>query len=287
MGRQRKLGGAGDIHLSCPYIGRLPPALGGYAPPVTTGSDTAPSDPLLVNRDGRQIQRVLAVLAHPDDVDFGAAGTVRAWTQAGVEVSYCLVTDGDAGGFDPDVPRSQIPHIRQEEQRAAADVVGVTDLHFLGYRDGELSVSHDLRRDISRVIRQVRPDRMLIQSPDRNWQRIPASHPDHLAAGEAAICAVYPDARNPFAHPTLLLDEGLEAWTVPEVWVMSSPDPDTWIDITDQFPHKIAALRAHASQTAHMDDLEDRVQGWMAMQAQAAGLPEGRLAEAFMVVPTP
>ncbi|MHB1067885.1 MAG: PIG-L deacetylase family protein [Candidatus Nanopelagicales bacterium] len=243
-------------------------------------------DPFLHNRDGSRIQRLLAVLAHPDDVDFGAAGSIRAWVEAGVEVSYCLITNGDAGGFDPDVPRSQIPAIRQAEQRAAGAVLGVTDIGFLGYRDGELAVSHGLRRDISRVIRQARPDRMLIQSPERNWGRIQASHPDHLAAGEAAIQAVYPDARNPFAHASLLADEGLEAWTVPEVWIMASPAPDFFVDITDQFPHKVAALRAHESQTGHMDDLEDRIRGWMTMWAQQGGLPEGRLAEAFKVVGT-
>ena len=243
-------------------------------------------DPFLHNRDGSRIQRLLAVLAHPDDVDFGAAGSIRAWVEAGVEVSYCLITNGDAGGFDPDVPRSQIPAIRQAEQRAAGAVLGVTDIGFLGYRDGELAVSHGLRRDISRVIRQARPDRMLIQSPERNWGRIQASHPDHLAAGEAAIQAVYPDARNPFAHASLLADEGLEAWTVPEVWIMASPAPDFFVDITDQFPHKVAALRAHESQTGHMDDLEDRIRGWMTMWAQQGGLPEGRLAEAFKIVGT-
>jgi LmbE family N-acetylglucosaminyl deacetylase len=243
-------------------------------------------NPVLSNRDGARVARVLAVLAHPDDVDFGAGGTVKAWTDAGIEVTYCLITDGDAGGFDPDVPRSEIPRIRQAEQRAAGAILGVTDIRFLGYRDGELAVSHELRRDISRVIRQVRPDRMLIQSPERNWSRIQASHPDHLAAGEAAIQAVYPDARNPFAHPSLLMDEGLEEWTVPEVWVMASPTPDQWVDVTDAFDAKVAALRAHDSQTAHMDDLEERVRGWMTMQAQQAGLPEGRLAEAFMVVQT-
>ena len=246
----------------------------------------APVSPLLQNRDGSRIERVLAVMAHPDDVDFGASGTIKTWTDAGVQVSYCLVTDGDAGGFDPDVPRSEIPRIRREEQRAAGAVLGVSDIRFLGYRDGELTVSHELRRDISRVIRQVRPDRMLIQSPERNWTRIQASHPDHLAAGDAAIQAVYPDARNPFAHTSLLLDEGLEPWTVPEVWITAGPAPDYFVDITDKFDAKIAALRAHASQTAHMEDLDERIRGWMTMWAQMGGLPEGRLAEAFTIVGT-
>jgi LmbE family N-acetylglucosaminyl deacetylase len=133
-----------------------------------------------------QVTRVLVVTAHPDDVDFGSAGTVATLVDAGVSVTYCIVTDGDAGGFDPTVPRSEIPGIRRAEQVAAAAVVGVTDVRFLGYRDGELTVSHDLRRDISRVIRQVRPQRVMIQmSPMRNWERIAASHPDHMAAGEA------------------------------------------------------------------------------------------------------
>jgi LmbE family N-acetylglucosaminyl deacetylase len=252
------------------------------SPPI----DASLPDTLVHNRDGQPIERVLAVMAHPDDIDFGAGGTIRALTDAGVEVSYCLITNGDAGGFDPEVLRSEIPGIRKAEQRAAGAVLGVHDVRFLDYRDGELTVSHELRRDISRVIRQVRPDRMLIQSPDRNWNRIQASHPDHLAAGDAAIQAIYPDARNPFAHQSLLLDEGLQAWSVPEVWVMASPSPNHWVDVTDTFDAKIAALRAHESQTAHMDDLPGRIRGWLSSWAEQGGLPEGRLAEAFMVVGT-
>lgn len=233
------------------------------------------------------VERVLVVTAHPDDVDFGAAGTIAGWVAEGIEVTYCIVTDGDAGGFDPTVPRSQIPAIRRAEQVAAGAVLGVHDVRFLGYRDGELTVTHDLRRDISRVIRQVRPQRMLIQSPERNWRRLPASHPDHMAAGEAAIFAIYPDARNPFAHPVLLNDEGLDAWTVHDVWVFGTPTPDTFVDITDRFDQKIDALRAHESQTAHMEDLEDRIRGWGVMMAELGGLPEGRLAESFMRVEVP
>ena len=233
------------------------------------------------------VERALVVTAHPDDVDFGAAGTVASWVAEGTEVTYCIVTDGDAGGFDPNVPRSEIPRIRRAEQVAAAACLGVTDVRFLGYRDGELTVSHELRRDISRVIRQVRPQRMLIQSPERNWARLPASHPDHMAAGEAAIFAIYPDARNPFAHPSLLNDEGLDAWTVHNVWVMAAPDPNLVVDITDRFGLKIDALRAHESQTAHMDDLEDRITQWSTMAAQQAELAEGRLAEMFKVVAVP
>ncbi len=233
------------------------------------------------------VARALVVTAHPDDVDFGAAGTVASWVAEGTEVTYCIVTDGDAGGFDPAVPRSEIPRIRQAEQRAAAAVLGVHDVRFLGYRDGELTVSQDLRRDISRVIRQVRPERILIQSPDRNWERLGASHPDHLAAGEAAIFAVYPDARNPFAHPSLLADEGLDAWTVHDVWVMGGPTSNHFVDITDRLALKVEALKAHDSQTAHMDDLEERITMWMRAAAERGGLPDGRLAEGFLVTHVP
>jgi len=232
------------------------------------------------------VERILVVTAHPDDVDFGAAGTIATWARAGIDVTYCIVTDGDAGGFDPDVPRSEIPGIRRAEQTAAAAVCGVTDVRFLGYRDGELTVTHELRRDISRVIRSVRPQRLLLQSPERNWERIQASHPDHLAAGEAAMQAVYPDSRNPFAHPSLLNDEGLEAWTVPEVWVMASSSATTYIDVTDTFDAKVAALRAHESQTGHMDNLDEFLRDWATRNAEAAGWPEGRLAESFRIVPT-
>lgn len=236
--------------------------------------------------DDASVERVLVVTAHPDDVDFGSGGTVASWVAAGHTVTYCVVTDGDAGGFDPTVPRDRIPAIRRAEQVAAGACLGVTDVRFLGYRDGELTVTHDLRRDISRVIRQVRPQRMLVQSPERNWARIAASHPDHMAAGEAALQAVYPDARNPFAHASLLLDEGLADWAVPEVWVMATDAPDHVVDVTEYWPAKLAALRAHESQTGHMDDLEERISTWMRATAERFDLPEGRLAEAFRVIDT-
>lgn len=233
-----------------------------------------------------QVERALVVVAHPDDIDFGAGGTIAAWTDSGIAVTYCICTDGDAGGFDPAVPRDQIGGIRQAEQRAAAKEVGVEDVVFLGYPDGQLTPSFDLRRDISRVVRQVRPQRLLMQSPEINWERIGASHPDHRAAGEAALCAVYPDARNPFTHLELAA-EGLEAWAVPETWVMVAGDGAThWVDVTDTFDRKVAALRAHVSQTAHMDDLEGLLRGWLGRNATAGGLPEGRLAESFKVVNT-
>jgi len=231
------------------------------------------------------VSRVLMITAHPDDVDFGAAGTVARWTAEGVAVSYCVVTDGDAGGFDDRVPRAEMPALRRSEQRAAAAVVGVTDVSFLGYPDGRLMPTIELRRDISRVIREVRPHRVVCQSPQRMWGRIFASHPDHLAAGEAALCAVYPDARNPFAHPELLRD-GFEPWSVDHVWLMAHDTPNRWVDVTDTIDRKVAALHCHASQLPDPGTLDARMRSWTSATAAAAGLAAGTLAEAFYAVDT-
>jgi LmbE family N-acetylglucosaminyl deacetylase len=232
------------------------------------------------------VERILVVTAHPDDVDFGSAGSVATWTDAGIEVVYCLVTDGEAGGSDRDVPRPVMAETRRVEQTAAAKVVGVTELHFLGYPDGRVQPTLDLRRDISRVIRQVRPQRVIAQSPERSYQRIYASHPDHLATGEATMCAVYPDARNPFAHTELLDDEGLEPWTVPEVWIANFDPTDRYVDITDAFERKLEALHSHVSQHPDPDRLEELLRGWSEMIAHQGGFPEGRLAEAYLRVAT-
>ena len=231
------------------------------------------------------VTRVLVVTAHPDDVDFGAGGTVASWTQAGVEVSYCICTSGDAGGFD-DTPRHEMAPLREAEQRAAAKELGVSDVCFLGYPDGRLTSSLELRRDISRQIRRVRPDRVLTASPEIWWRRLGASHPDHRAAGEATVAAVYPDARNPFAHPELLAEEGLEAWVVRELWLMAAPDErvNHIVDVTDTVERKIAALRAHTSQTAHMTDLDHRIRTLGGMWARQFGLAAERIGEAFQVV---
>jgi LmbE family N-acetylglucosaminyl deacetylase len=233
-----------------------------------------------------EVDRVLVVAAHPDDVDFGSAGTVAGWTDAGIEVIYCIVTDGDAGGSDPSVSRAEMVTLRHAEQTAAAKQVGVHDLRFLGYPDGRVEATLGLRKDLSRVIRQVRPDRLVCPSPERNYLRLGVSHPDHRAVGSAALDAVYPDARNQFAFPELLADEGLEPWKVREVWIGGGTAPNHYVDITETFPRKVAALRAHVSQTGQMEDLEGMLRSWLSRAASQGGLPEGRLAEVFQVLDT-
>src|SRR5712691_7164829 len=228
--------------------------------------------------------RALVIIAHPDDAEFWAGGTIATWTDAGTDVAYCVLTDGAAGGFDPGVPRTEIPTIRQAEQRAAADVLGVRAIHFLSLQEGEVAPSPTLKRVLVRIIRRTRPERVITWYPGWNWARFRTSHPNHRATGELALAAIYPDAGNRFAHPELLEDEGLEAWQVPEIWLLNSPQPDHYVDISDVFDRKVAAVRAHGSQTGHRERLAQDLRDRIGPNTAAAHLPAGRLAEAFQVV---
>ncbi|MFC4853344.1 PIG-L deacetylase family protein [Actinophytocola glycyrrhizae] len=231
------------------------------------------------------VRSALVVTAHPDDVDFGAAGTVAVWTSAGIEVSYCVCTSGEASGDGS----PGMAAVREAEQRAAAAHVGVSDLTFLGYPDGAVTPSMELRRDIARVIRRVRPDRVLTWSPEINWDFVPTTHPDHRAVGEATFAAVYPDARNPYAHRSLLDEEGLEPWTVRELWLADGPPRlrDKAVDITGAFDRKMAALRSHSSQAGPAGEaIEQELRQYHAATAEQFGLGEGRLAECFQFVDT-
>lgn len=232
-----------------------------------------------------EIKRVLVVMAHPDDCDFGAGGTIAQWTSQGIEVSYCIITNGDQGGEESGIPVEEMAKVRQQEQRDAGKALGVTQITYLNYRDGWLMPSIELRKEIVKAIRIAKPDRMVVQSPERNWERIYSSHPDHLAAGETAIQAVYPDSRNPFAFPELKA-AGLEPWRVREVWITGSPTPNHFVDITETFSKKMAALHAHVSQTAHNKELENMVRSWGERNAEANGLAQGRVAEIFKVIST-
>jgi LmbE family N-acetylglucosaminyl deacetylase len=232
-----------------------------------------------------EIERVLVVTAHPDDVDFGAAGTVANMTDAGIEVVYCLVTDGQAGGFDHSIPRDEMASIRRDEQANAAAEVGVSRLVFLGHMDGAAVADTSMRHDISKVIREVRPQVVITHNPMRNLDSTYGSHPDHIATGEATMCAVYPDARNPFAFPATECAE-LEDWAVSEVWVMLGAEANDFVDITEQLDRKIRALRCHKSQHRDPDAMEERVREWWKNIAAERGRPEGTSAEAFRVVDT-
>ena len=227
--------------------------------------------------------RALVIAAHPDDADYGAGGLVATWTAAGCEVTVLCVTDGDSGGFDADVAREDVPGIRRDEQRAAAAALGVTDCVFLGRPDGWVTVDRELRLELARTIRRVRPEVVVTHAAERNYRFVYLYHPDHLATGAAALAAVYPDARNAFAFPEL----DLPPWEVQQVWQFGGPEDTTAVDVTDVFAAKVRACSAHDSQTPMLDtSVEEQLRGDLARTAQEHGLPQGRLAESYRVVQT-
>jgi len=193
---------------------------------------------------------VLVVSAHPDDPDFGAGGTIAKLAKGGARVTYVIVTDGSQGGEDPKQKDSDLVAIRQKEQKAAARVLGVKKVEFLGYKDGHLAPDLNLRHDIVRMIRKYKPELVITHIPGRVLDApMGGSHPDHLAVGEATMAAVYPDSRNPRAFRSLL-KEGLQAHEVKEVWIPFWTSGDYLVDISPTLDLKIAALRKHKSQVA-------------------------------------
>jgi LmbE family N-acetylglucosaminyl deacetylase len=217
----------------------------------------------------------LVIFAHPDDAEFMCGGTVAAWAREGTEVHYCAVTDGSAGSNEPGVTREQMIPIREREQRAAARILGVSSVSFLGFRDGELEVTLETRRAVTRVVRRVRPDVIVAPDPSRLWSGSGyVNHWDHKQAGVLALCAIMPDAPSRPQFPELL-DEGLEPFEVPNLW-LSAEEPDTYVDITKTLDLKLAALRAHASQGG------EEAEEWVRERARELGVQGGmEYAEAF------
>lgn len=221
--------------------------------------------------------RALVVMAHPDDAEFSSAGTIALWTARGIEVNYVICTDGAAGAADPAVDLSNLGPIREVEQRQAADVLGVGEIVFLRQADGQLQVSHELRGQLVRLIRRFRPDLIICQNAVRNYSNIYGNHPDHLAAGQLAIEAVYPYARNPHAYPELL-QEGLLPHSVRQILVAGTETPDYFVDVTTALDRKCAALARHRSQHSPGQDISQRVLERMAKMGEPHGIA---YAEAF------
>ena len=203
----------------------------------------------------------VVIVAHPDDAEFGAAGTVATWVSEGWDVYYVICTDAAGGGSDEasDVgaaARLAISDTRKREQRAACEILGVKDVVFLDYPDGLLQPTMELRRDLVRLLRQYRPFRVVCQSPERTWTpvySIGRYHPDHLASGEAALGAIYPASQNPWDFPELL-QEGLLPHKVREVYFMGAPNPNYAVDISGKWEQKLASLSAHVSQLSEKFD---------------------------------
>jgi LmbE family N-acetylglucosaminyl deacetylase len=195
-------------------------------------------------------ERVLVVSAHPDDPEFSAGGSVAKLAKDGARVTYVIVTDGSQGGEDPDQKDSELSSIREKEQRAAARVLGVKKVEFLGYKDGHLAHDLKLRRDIVRMIRKYKPELVITHLPGRLLDApMGGSHPDHIAVGEATFAAVYPDSRNPRAFRSLL-KEGFQPHEVKEVWVPFWTSGDFFVDISKTVDQKMESLKKHKSQVA-------------------------------------
>lgn len=234
-----------------------------------------------------RVERILVVIAHPDDAEFWAAGTIAQWTDAGVDLTYCVLTDGQNGSAYPDISRDQIPGLRREEQRKAAELLNVGQVFFMGLDEGVIDpADRTLHEQLVRMVRQVRPQRVVTWSPERNWARFRSCHPDHLAAGEATLRAIYPDAGNRLALRSLYENEGLDGWTVQEAWLLNSPSANRYVDITGTFGRKTAAVAAHRSQIADGRDLAGDLRARASAVAAEGALQEGQLAEAFQVVIT-
>ena len=221
--------------------------------------------------------RAMVVVAHADDAEYGCSGTVARWCREGVEVVYVICTDGSKGSSDPGMTPERLKEVRKAEQLAAGKVLGLKEVVFLGYEDSMLQPTLELRRDISRQIRRFRPDVLIAQSPVRTLDGSGyIGHPDHLAAGEATLSAVFPAARDRMTFPELL-KEGLEPHKVRELLLPGRSDPDIWVDVSDSVEVAIEALKQHVSQVGDGEDGEGMRKWRMEM-----GQPhEMRFAEAF------
>jgi LmbE family N-acetylglucosaminyl deacetylase len=194
-------------------------------------------------------QKILVMLAHPDDPEFFCGATTARWTEAGNIVRYCLLTCGDKGTKDTTLSSEQLCAIRQAEQRSAAAILGVNDVRFLGFPDGYLMPDLELRRAVTRAIRQERPDIVVTCDPQTLFtadSRL--NHPDHRAAGQVVLDAVFPSARDFLYFPELFLNEQLEPYIVREVWVCGTLNPNVTLDVTATWDKKIEAILEHKSQ---------------------------------------
>ncbi len=217
----------------------------------------------------------LVLFAHPDDAEFMCGGTVARWAREGTQVHYVVLTDGSAGSNEPGMTREALRPIRQAEQLAAADVLGVADVTFLEELDGMLEVNLDTRRKVCRQVRRLRPDVLVAPDPSRLWSGSAyINHTDHKAAGELALTAVMPDAPTRLMFPEQL-EEGLEPFEVPNLWLVAEA-PDTYVDISETFDLKLKALAAHVSQGT--DQAEPRIRERAEEMGEAAGY---RYAEGF------
>ena len=219
-------------------------------------------------KDGLEIERAMVVFAHPDDAEWGSAGTSAAWADQGVEITYVLVTNGASGSSDPEMTRERLSEIRFAEQRAAADIVGVKNLVALGFEDGYLYPTLELRKAIAREIRRFRPDVVISHDPTaRTAMGAYINHPDHLAVGEAVMRSINPDASSGLMFPELWKEEGFAPHLPKALMLGTFGEGDTHVDISSTIDRKIEALLCHVSQISESGEIEK----WVRERFAAAG----------------
>jgi len=211
------------------------------------------------NSNNGSLGRVLGVFAHPDDPEFFAGGTFAKWAADGAEISFVIATSGDKGSADPDMTQARLADIREREEREAAAVLGVKDVIFLRYKDGELFPTLELRRDITRLIRLKKPDVVVTLDPTRWFGSRGINHPDHRAIGAATLEAVFPTARDRLNFIEHERDEGLETHKVGAVYIAGAVDPTLTVDVTDAVERQIESLRAHKTQISDMDKMAENI----------------------------
>jgi LmbE family N-acetylglucosaminyl deacetylase len=226
-----------------------------------------------------EVQRAMAIYAHPDDAEFGLAGTAATWARAGVEFVYCMVTNGASGSQDPEMTRARLREIRLAEQREAARILGVKEVVFLDFEDGYLEPTIDVRRAVARQIRIHRPDVIFTMDPTMRYGGGYVNHPDHIAAAEVVLRSINPDASTRQMLPELWQNEHLEPHKPKALFLISFDKPDVVIDVSDVVDLKLEALRAHRSQI-EPDNLEF-VKSWM---KEAGKRKRYAYAEGFTVV---
>ena len=205
-------------------------------------------------------RRVMGVFAHPDDAEFFAGGTFAKWASDGADITFVLATSGDKGSSDPEMTSEKLAQIREEETKKAAEVLGVNDVVFLRYTDGELSPNLELRRDITRMIRIKKPDVIVTLDPTRFWYGTRSiNHPDHRAIGAATLESVFPTARDRLNFIELERDEGLETHNVLTIYIAGAEEPTMTVDVTGCIEKQVEALVEHKSQIGEPDKLYDRI----------------------------
>lgn len=204
-------------------------------------------------------QTILVVLAHPDDPEFFCGATIARWASQGHIIHYCLLTRGDKGVRDQSTDPQLLAHTREREERGAADVLGVKEVVFLDYQDGYLVPDLAARKAVTRAIRQFKPDIVVSCDPTYLFGDNSINHPDHRAAGQLVVDAVFPAVGNPMYFPDLMTGEGLDPVSVKEVWLSVTGNPNTVVDVTPFLEKKIQALRCHETQIADMDQMAERM----------------------------